>query len=139
MTEIPEYILKRNIFRFVTTVEKFKMLSIFCPVFLLLLLLQRKRGSLFWAESSVTSRFVLLVRKSRVEAEGLSPLHGALSRCNGKVKPPTNKKHGTSSKQPSQPEAHIYLPEAIVHLELRTLFLSIYLFIFCCCCGSCNT
>jgi hypothetical protein len=30
MTEIPESIFKRNIFRFVTTVEKFKMLSIFC-------------------------------------------------------------------------------------------------------------
>jgi hypothetical protein len=142
MTEIPESIFKRNIFRFVTTVEKFKMLSIFCSFLsrfflLLLLLLQHKRGSLFWAESSVTSRSYYwserVVPRRKACHRSMVPFHVATEKSNHQ--PTKNTGHPANNPEP----APTYLPEAIVHLELRTLFLSIYLFIFCCCCGFCNT
>ena len=117
------------------------MLSIFlalCPNFFLCVCgySSTKEVFFFGLNHRVTSRsYVLLVRKSRAEAEGSSPLHGVLSCCNGKVKPPTNQPTTTKntrhlSNNNNQTSAHIFYPKPSFILELVVVVRSFFIYLF---------
>ena len=145
MTEIPEYFKNEIYFDLLRLSRNLKCCpfsQLFVPIFFVSVhvIIQAQKRSLFWAESSRhTSRsYILLVRKSRAEAEGLSPLHGVLSCCNGKVKPPTNqptnnnKKKNTRhlSNNNNQTSAHIFYPKPSFILELVVVVRSFFIYLF---------